>query len=119
MCSLKTIWLLCIVLLSTETGVSFPVMAQESPPVAQIPAPAKPHPEVQRLLDSAALLTKEFKWHDALERYKEARKKAQNLQDRAGEAIALGNIGIIHKDTGQPQKALEFYQQALLLFQAI
>jgi Tfp pilus assembly protein PilF len=33
--------------------------------------------------------------------------------NRAGQAITLNNIGLVYSNAGQPDKALEYYQQAL------
>lgn len=39
----------------------------------------------------------------------------RHFGDRAGEAQALGNLGSAHYDTGEYNKAIEFYQQRLAI----
>ena len=37
------------------------------------------------------------------------------MGDKAGEAVTLNNIGVVYNALGEKQKALDFYNQALLL----
>ena len=40
---------------------------------------------------------------------------ARRLQDRKGEGVAVGNLGIAYKDLGETRRAIQFYEQALLI----
>jgi tetratricopeptide (TPR) repeat protein len=44
---------------------------------------------------------------------------AQRLQHRAGEGVALGNLGTAYADLGEPHRAIQFYEQALLIVREI
>ncbi|HKI35203.1 MAG TPA: tetratricopeptide repeat protein [Gemmataceae bacterium] len=44
---------------------------------------------------------------------------ARRLGDRRGEGNALGNLGIAYLDLGQPQRAIDFYQQQLVITREI
>src|SRR5437867_1181554 len=68
-----------------------PALCHPQPPPA---SPPKPHPEVQALLDKGLQFKKEYRWNEALRLYEEALTKARALQDRAGEATLLSEIGI-------------------------
>ncbi|HEY9798187.1 MAG TPA: tetratricopeptide repeat protein [Leptolyngbyaceae cyanobacterium] len=39
----------------------------------------------------------------------------QVVGDRGGEAITFNNIGLVYDDLGEKQKALDYYNQALVL----
>ena len=41
------------------------------------------------------------------------------MGDRRGEATTLNNIGQVYSDLGENQKALQFYNQALLILRAV
>ncbi|NEP85933.1 MAG: tetratricopeptide repeat protein, partial [Okeania sp. SIO2C2] len=43
----------------------------------------------------------------------------QEVGNRSGEAYALNNIGLVYHSTSQPQKALEYYEQALPVMQEV
>lgn len=51
----------------------------------------------------------------ALLRFKEALSICRSLSDDVGEAIALVNLGFIHKFLGEMDKALHYYNEALLI----
>jgi len=44
---------------------------------------------------------------------------AQRLQNREGEAVVLGNLGIAYKDLGEIQRAIQFYEQQLAIVREI
>lgn len=44
---------------------------------------------------------------------------AQRLGDRKGEANALGNIGNAYADLGETHRAIQFYEQALLILREL
>lgn len=79
------------------------------------PTPPKPTPEVQALLDKGQAASDAFKYEEAHRLYTEALEKARALNDKAGEADALGNTGALYFALGQPQKALECFQKALTI----
>ncbi len=54
---------------------------------------------------------------EALAFYDQALSKARELKDRTGEATTLQGMGIVYRNTGKPQKALELINQALAIFQ--
>jgi tetratricopeptide (TPR) repeat protein len=49
----------------------------------------------------------------ALENYEESLRLARQLNDKQGEASALGNIGLIYKAKGDLDQALKYHQDAL------
>ena len=89
-------------------------LAQDKPT-----APPKPTPEVQKLVNEGSAAAKKYDWTTALQKYKQARAVAQEAKDGIGEASVLGNIGLVYLDIGQPQRALEYFEQALPLFKQI
>src|SRR5438445_548718 len=105
--------MLCYLLLF-QTGGLLPATAQEkdAQSAAQT-APPKPNPEVQALLDKANAPAKQSKWPEALKGYDEALAAARRLLDKVGEGTALNNIGNVYLNSGQPQKALIYYEQVL------
>src|SRR5262245_15459735 len=68
--------------------------------------------EGQQLVDdgSPASLTK------AVEKFEAARQLAHSLNNVAGEAALLSQVGFLYNQLGQNRKALEIYTQALPLF---
>lgn len=40
-------------------------------------------------------------------------------QDRLGEAVALGNLGIVYQTRGELDRAIEFYEKALAINQEL
>lgn len=40
---------------------------------------------------------------------------ARQLKEREYEGVALGNLGVAHKELGEPRKAIEFHEQHLLI----
>ena len=44
---------------------------------------------------------------------------ARRLQDRAGEGVALGNLGIAYKNLGEIRRAIQFYEQQLAIVREI
>ncbi|MCD4777934.1 MAG: tetratricopeptide repeat-containing protein, partial [Desulfobacterales bacterium] len=40
---------------------------------------------------------------------------AKEIGDRRGEGNHLGNLGLAYSDLGQVEKAIEYYEQALLI----
>src|SRR5689334_8100470 len=88
---------------------------------AQTPAP-KPlmaHPEVQALLDQGRQAAQESRWDAARRIYNDALQKAQSMQDKQGQSLALGNLGIVCKEMGQTQQAISYYEQALPIFREL
>lgn len=49
----------------------------------------------------------------ALEKYQQALSLFRSTGNRRGEALLLGSIGRVYESIGQPQRALDFYQQTL------
>jgi CHAT domain-containing protein/tetratricopeptide (TPR) repeat protein len=101
-------------------------------PPAATDDPPQPRPEVQALLDQGLKAKEAGKSEEALRLFNEAREKAHavhdgvgeveglsGLGDKKGEAAALENIGIVYAEIRQPQKALQYYEQALLLYRAL
>ncbi len=74
------------------------------------PAP-KPTPEVQRLLDEGAAVTKT--WAQGLPIFEQALTIAQASRDRVGEGQALAWIGRCYQNLEQPARALDYYKRAL------
>ena len=81
------------------------------------PPPLKPTPEVKALLDQAQRAVQSRNAPRAAVLYDEALSKARELKDPTGEATTLQGIGIVYRNTGKPQKALELINQALAIFQ--
>ena len=44
---------------------------------------------------------------------------ARRLQDRAGEGVALGNLGIAYAALGETRRAIQFYEQQLAIVREI
>ena len=44
---------------------------------------------------------------------------ARQLGDRRGEGAALGNLGLAYADLGQPQRAIDYHEQALVISREI
>ncbi len=44
---------------------------------------------------------------------------AKEIGDRQGEGADLGNLGLAYSDLGQVEKAIEYYEQALVIFKKI
>jgi tetratricopeptide (TPR) repeat protein/DNA-binding SARP family transcriptional activator len=65
-----------------------------------------------RYLDSGA------HFPDALSIHTDARNAASQTDDRAAEAYALANLGVVHMRQGRYEQAAEHYQEALPLFRA-
>src|SRR5690242_6646965 len=87
-----------------------PILACPQAAAPIVPAaPPKPMAEVQTLLDKATTEGNAYHWDAALQLYNQALDKARALQDKAGEATTLNNIGEVYQSTGKPQKALDFY----------
>ena len=73
---------------------------------------------VERLLAQAAQLRTEGtagSLRKAIEKYSEALPLLRGVEDRAGEALTLNEIGSIYWQLSESQKALEYYRQALPL----
>jgi len=99
---------LLLILLSSAT------LAQDKPA-----APPKPTPEVQKLLDEGRTAEKKYERTTAVRNFEQARDKAQQMRDVAGEATALRDLGTVFDNLGQLQKGLEFNRLALPLFRQI
>jgi tetratricopeptide (TPR) repeat protein/CHAT domain-containing protein len=72
-----------------------------------------------QLIDEGISLYKKGQWNDALNRWTEALKIFEKLDDTAYEAKALNNIGIFYGDLGQYIEALEHCQHALEIYRRI
>lgn len=92
---------------STEVTLSAPrpVQAQER---KQVP---KPHPDVQKLIDTAT--DDKVEWKDMMQLLEKALAKARELQDVCGEGRVLNWMGRVHDVTGDKQRATEFFELAL------
>lgn len=91
-----------------------PLMRQ--PALAQ-PA-TEPHPDVAALLDQADNAWK-GNLDAGLKLYNAALLKARTLKDKPGQAQALSNMATALYESGQQQKALGFYKQALPLWKEL
>jgi CHAT domain-containing protein len=58
-------------------------------------------------------------WREALESWEAALTLYRELENRAGEANTLGNIGIIYDNLGDYPQALNYYEQSLALQQEL
>ncbi|NJO67081.1 MAG: tetratricopeptide repeat protein [Leptolyngbyaceae cyanobacterium RM1_405_57] len=59
-------------------------------------------------------------YQQALEIYQSADvRQAFSQESRAGEADALGNLGVAHRSLSQYQRAIDYYQQALSIHQEV
>ena len=72
-----------------------------------------PHADTQTLLDKGKQADATHDYEAALRHYTEALEKARALSDKAGEAEALRQVGVVHLQAGQPPKAAEFFEQSL------
>ena len=95
------------------------VRAQQSAPANSAATPSKPTTSVQALLDKGQAAAKAYQWEEALRQYQAALERARTDNDPIGQANTLANIGNVYRITGQPQKALEFLQQALPIYKAV
>ncbi len=62
---------------------------------------------------------KQNKWDEALGSYKKALSWAEKAQDEQGQAVALGNLGVVYQDKGEWDKAIEFYEKSLKIKEKI
>ncbi len=62
---------------------------------------------------------KQNKWDEARGSYKEALDWAEKGKDESGQAVALGNLGLVYKDKGEWDKAVEFYNKSLKIDEKI
>jgi len=67
----------------------------------------------------AILMQERGEYAAALEKYEQSLKIAEELGDRAGVALSLGQIGNIYQDKGDYAAALEKYEQARKVFEEI
>lgn len=71
------------------------------------------HNEIGLLYDSKSQLDK------AITHYKEALELYRELNDRGGQATALGNLGIVCGTKGELDKALDYFCQSLQIYRRI
>ncbi len=69
--------------------------------------------ELEKLQEQGAQQLQQGKFTEALAKFQQALTLTRQLQDKKTAAITLNNIGYVYSSIGQPQKALEFYNQAL------
>lgn len=74
---------------------------------------------VRELIDQGNRLTAGGRYDEALVRHRLAQSIAEQLNDRAGIALALHRIGNVHFMRGDYDPALEHYQRSLVLRQAL
>src|SRR5258708_2185785 len=75
--------------------------------------PLRPNADVMALLNRAETARGKNSWKEALALDGQAFEKAEALNDTAGQARALFNIGRDYLETGQPQKGLEYLERAV------
>lgn len=99
--------------------LSLPLMNRAQQPPNQTTA----QDDRKRLAEAAILEGKQIEspgsaesLRRALERYEKALALWRSLNDRTGEATALGHIGATYHLLGEQQKALDFFQQELRLW---
>lgn len=71
--------------------------------------------QANRLLDEGVDKYNRSEWQAALTTWQQALEIFRELGDRAGEAITLGNIGIVYQASGNYPEALNYYEQSLTL----
>jgi tetratricopeptide (TPR) repeat protein len=69
--------------------------------------------QLHLLLGSGYLRLSELKQAEG--HYLDALSASRAAQDRAGEAAALGNLGLIYQDRGDPNRAEQYHQDALAI----
>jgi tetratricopeptide (TPR) repeat protein len=69
------------------------------------------------LLNKGVLLTSLEKFSEAEKNFKTAAELFEQSRNHEGMATAIGNIGSIHRDTGEFEKAIFYYERALTIFQ--
>ena len=59
------------------------------------------------------------RWDQALGSWKDALDAAEKAKDEEGQAVALGNLGLVYQDKGEWDKAIEFYNKSLKIKEKI
>lgn len=77
--------------------------------------PPAPSADVQRLIE----LAKDVSWKDGMPKLQEALKRARELRDRPGEALALLWISRTYSELDDPNRAVENNQLALGIFREV
>ncbi len=90
------------------------------PPMVVAPlVVAQSQNQLDNLLRQGATQFRRGQMTTALTTFQQALALARQTKDRRGEATILNNLGLIYNSVGQPQRALEFYQQALLIIREV
>ena len=97
------------------TPVTVTLMAQPSWGQSQESQEA----ELERLLQQGAQETQQEQSLQAIETLQQALAIARQLENKQLEALALVLIGKNYSNIGKPQQALDFYNQALPIFQEV
>ena len=56
---------------------------------------------------------RQYRYHEALERYEKSLLLAQSLKDLQGQADALNNLGLVYEDLASYEQAIDLYQQSI------
>ena len=96
--------LLCAVCALTVPLVMLPISGN-STALAQTANPEDRKAEADRLIESGNQLYRVSRWQEALRAYQTALDIYQEINDRAGEAGTLNNIGIVNRLLGNYPQA--------------
>ena len=98
---------------------NLPRAAAQEPPAPANPASPQTTSDVQTLLDTGTKAWSEKGPSDALPLLEKALEGARKTQDKPREATALSHLGLVYRDLGQPQRALDSLGHALSLYQQV
>ncbi|HEX8493755.1 MAG TPA: tetratricopeptide repeat protein [Pyrinomonadaceae bacterium] len=84
--------------------------------------PATKQAEVEKLIIEGMQLYREGSkesLEQAIQKFEEALKFFESVNDASGKALMLANIGVIYSSLGEKRKALDYLSQALTLFRMV
>jgi tetratricopeptide (TPR) repeat protein len=65
----------------------------------------------------AGILVDQQRWVEAEQRYQEALALARGLDNLEHQSILIQNLGTLHRQRGDSERAVKFYEEAILFFQ--
>lgn len=78
--------------------------------------PLTVNPDADILLQKGVQQTDNGEWRDAVDTFQQALAVSRYSRDRDRQEIALGNLAVVYGRLGQPDRAIQFYQEAFSIF---